>query len=444
MPVKACRPCVLLLSLCFAASGIRGQQAVDREAALRQATAALRSQDYVQAIRICSDRLASNPDDYELSFLLARAYAYSGDWPDAERLVAKLLTSHPGNTDVLVFEARVKFWMKDYPAARNGFSRVLALIPGDVEALMGIADLEAVESGWPRALAIYEQIVELHPKAAEGYYGCGRARQGMGDYQKAREYFEKAVNADPANADYRNLLSAANARLPKRFELRYQYMTEGFYDGREAYRSQQLAFQFQLPRRIGPLVLKYNHTRRYQEGDSQLGLEFYPKLWSKAYGYVDFGSSPQAVHYPRSSYLFELYQGLLNSAELSLGFRRMNFPAESVSLFMGSLAYYLGNYYAVLRWYYKPGEETRALSWFAQVRRYFSDLNFFYLGYGRGSRPFDIIAVQDLLIHDSWIFLSGLVWYLGEKVRLELHFSRIEDASGLRRDTFFAATGFRW
>lgn len=443
MPVKERLVPILLLSMCLAVVGANGQEAMDRQAAIKKATAALRSQDFAETIKICLEKLATAPEDYDFNFLLARAYSYSGDWPNAEHAMDRLLALQPDNTDLLVFGARLRFWMNDYASARKGYGRVLDLKPGHIEALLGMADLAAAEEGWPQALAIYRQIIELHPEAGEGYFGCGRAYQALGDYQKAMEYFEKAVSHDAANADYRNMLNAASARLPKRYELRFQYMIEGFSDAREDYLSQQLVFQFQLPRGTGPLLLKSNHTRRFGRGDTQFGLEFYPKLWSKAYGYFDFGYSFENVHYPRSSYHFEVYQGLLTSAELSLGFRRMNFPAESVSLLMGSLAHYFGNYYAVLRWYYQPGQ-NEALSWYAQVRRYFSDHNFAYLGYGRGARPFDIVTAQDLLIHDSWILLSGLVWYAWDKIRLELHFSRIEDASGLRRDTFFATTGFRW
>ncbi len=444
MPMRK-RPCLILwLCLCFMAISARGQEGADRDAALKKASAALQSQSFAEAIKICREQLSSTPDDYEFGFLLARAYSYSGDWDNAQRTVDKLLANDPENTDVLLLGARLKFWRNDLRGAEEGYSRVLRLRPGDAEALMGLADLAAFEGRWNDALSIYQKTIQLHPEAAEAYFKLGRLYQGRGDYQKARENFRTAVSLDSANADYRNVLSAAAARLPKRYELRYQTMIESFNDGRKDYLSQQLVFQMQLPRKTGPLVFKYNHTRRFQEGDSQLGLEFYPKLGSKAYGYIDIGYSSQAVHYPRSSYLLEMYQGLLTSAELSFGYRRLNFPAESLSLFMGSFAYYFGNYYAVLRWYYKPGEEARALSWFAQVRRYFAYQNFIYLGYGRGSRPFDIVAVQDLLIHDSGIFLSGLVWYLWDKIRLELHFSRIEDANGPRRDTFFATTGFRW
>lgn len=444
MPMRK-RPCLVLwMCLCLLAIGARGQAGADRAAALKKASASLQSQSFAEAIKICREQLSSTPDDSELNFLLARAYSYSGDWEKAQQTVDKLLANDPENTDVLLLGARLKFWRNDRRGAEEGYGRVLRLRPGDAEALMGMAEVAALEGRSDDALGIYEKIIQLHPDFPEGYFKLGRLYQGRGDYQKARENFQMAASLDPANADFRNVLSAASARLPKRYELRYQTMIESFNDGRKDYLSQQLVFQFELPRKIGPLLLKYNHTRRFQEGDSQVGLEFYPKLGSKAYGYFDFGYSSQALHYPRSSYLFELYQGLLTSAELSFGYRRLNFPAESLSLFMGSFAYYFGNYYAVWRWYYKPGEETRALSWFAQLRRYFADQNFIYLGYGRGSRPFDIVTVQDLLVHDSWIFLSGLVWYLWDKVRLELHFSRIEDANGPRRDTFFATTGFRW
>jgi hypothetical protein len=108
------------------------------------------------------------------------------------------------------------------------------------------------------------------------------------------------------------------------------------------------------------------------------------------------------------------------------------------------LGYYFGNYHAALRWYYNPDEQTRSFSWTAQVRRYFSDLNYVYLGYGRGSRPFEVITIQDLLIRRSWIFLSGITWYFWKKVNLDLHFSRIEEAIGPKRDTFFVTSGFRW
>jgi len=444
MPMRK-RPCLVLwLCLCVTTIGARGQAGADGEAALKKASVALQSQSFAEAIKICLEQLSSTPDDFEFNFLLARAYSYSGDWENAQRTVEKLLANHPENTDVLLLGARLKFWRNDLRGAEEGYGRVLRLRPGDPEALLGMADVAAFEGRWNDALDIYQKIIQLHPEAAEAYFKLGRFYQGRGDYQKARENFQTAVSLDPANADYRNVLSTASARLPKRFELRYQAMIESFNDGRKDYFSQQLVFQFELPRKIGPLLFKYNHTQRFQQGDTQVGLEFYPKLGSRAYGYLDFGYSSQAIHYPQTSYLFEVYQGFLTSAELSFGYRRLNFPAESLSLFMGSFAYYFGNYYAVLRWYYKPGEETRALSWFAQLRRYFADENFIYLGYGRGSRPFDIVAVQDLLVHDSWIFLSGLVWYLWDKIRLELHCSRIEDANGPRRDTFFVTTGYRW
>jgi len=444
MPMKKRLCPILWLCLCVLAIGARGQEGADRDAALKRASAALSSQSFSEAIKICLEQLTSAPDDYELHFLLARAYSYSGDWEKAQPIVDKLLANDPENTDVLLLGARLKFWRNDRRGAEEGYGRVLRLRPGDAEALMGMADVAAFEGRWDDALGIYQKIIQLHPEAAEAYFKLGRFYQGRGDYQKARENFQKAVGLDPANADYRNVLNAAGARLPKRFELRYQQKIESFNDQREDYISEQLLFLFKAPRNIGSLILKYNHTQRFQEGDSQYGLEIYPMLWRKAYGYLDLGYSSQALHYPRTSYLFELYQGLLTSAELSLGSWRMNFPADSVSIYLGSLAYYFGNYYAVLRWYYNPAEETRSFSWMAQVRRYFSDENYVYLGYGRGSRPFEIMTVQDLWVHQSWIFLSGLTWYLWDKVRLELHFSRIEDVNGPRRNTFFVATGYRW
>jgi len=51
------------------------------------------------------------------------------------------------------------------------------------------------------------------------------------------------------------------------------------------------------------MIVKYNHTKRFGRGDTQAGLEIYPKLWKKSYAYIDLGYSPRAIHYPRRTSL---------------------------------------------------------------------------------------------------------------------------------------------
>jgi YaiO family outer membrane protein len=175
-----------------------------------------------------------------------------------------------------------------------------------------------------------------------------------------------------------------------------------------------------------------------------MGIELYPHLWKKAYGYIDILFSPEAIHYPNSSYTLELYQSFLGSAEISLGYRRMNFEIEPVNVFLGSVGYYVGNYYPYVRWYYTPEDEGNNFSWFVNLRRYFTKNNYLALGYGQGSRPFEIITIEDVFVRKSWIFLAEWDWTILKRIHLKVQFTHRNEEDGPTRNALFVATGYRW
>ena len=100
----------------------------------------------------------------------------------------------------------------------------------------------------------------------------------------------------------------------------------------------------------------------------------------------------------------------------------MNFPDRPVTVFLGSLGYYLGNYYPYVRLNYSRENGNSTFSAVFNFRRYFSRENYVYFGYGRGTRLLEDLTVQDLLADRSDIFLAGAIWYVFGKVRLEFHF----------------------
>jgi YaiO family outer membrane protein len=158
---------------------------------------------------------------------------------------------------------------------------------------------------------------------------------------------------------------------------------------------------------------------------------------------VDLAFSPKAVYYPRAAYLFEVYQGILSAAEISLGYRGMDFGSGHVDQFLGSLGYYFGNYYAVWRWYYSRENSGDRLAWLATLRRYFSAENFIFLGYGRGTRLQDFATLEDVRADQSWVLLAGFNWYFLKQIKLQTYYS-IGDEQVLRRQTLFISTGYRW
>ncbi len=411
-----------------------------REKALQ----ALRGEDFASAIQICQQELESEPENYEFNFILSQAYAYSRQWEKSLGLLDKMLGLYPGNPEIILFRSKVQSWKGDYNAAESGYKQLLVNNPNDVEAMTGRAEIASWKREYRKAIEKYGEILELTPESADIHFRIGRVYEWSGNYQKAKQYYRRAVQLDPDNTEFRLALKNARPLFNQNFELRYQYKNEGFSDERNNYIDHQFVFSLKVFPRIGSLHLKYNQTYRFDTKDIQCGIELYPHLWKRAYGYIDLSYSPKAAHYPRTSYLFEVYQGILRSGEFSVGFRRMNFEDDPVSMYLGTVGYFVGNYYPFLRWYYAPEDEGTNFSWFMNVRRYFSRDNYLAVGYGRGSRPFDIITREDILVQNSRIFLAEGDWYLLNRIRLKIQFQHRSEEEGLKRNSIFVATGYRW
>lgn len=431
---------IIFFCMAFLSSSITADEINLRERALQ----ALKMENYTTVINICQRQLESEPDNYEFSFILSKAYAYSRQWKQAMSLLNRMLELHPQNLDLMLFRSRVYAWEGNYEKAETGFSDVLALDPENREAMIGRAEIAYWKKEFGDSIEKYQRILQFEPDNPDINYRIGRVYQWDGNNSKARKFFKRATELDPENVEFRRALKNSLPVFKENYELRYQYRNENFSDKRGNYIDHHFVFSLKISPDIGSLHLKYNQTQRYGEKDAQFGIELYPHLWKKAYGYIDLNYSPEAIHYPRTSYIFEVYQAFLQVAEISMGYRRMIFEDESVSVYLGSVGYHVGNYYPFLRWYYTPEDEGNNFSWFVNVRRYFTKDSYLALGYGQGSRPFEIITIEDILVRKSWIFLAEWDWYFWNRIRLKVQFTHRNEKDGPTRNAIFVATGYRW
>jgi YaiO family outer membrane protein len=408
-----------------------------------RAAAAVRAGDYEGAIQLCLEGLRQNHADYELNFLLGRAYAYSGRYDEALRVFSDLALAHPENADVLLLRARVNAWSHAYKEAESGYREVLRLDPGNSEALIGLAEISSWQGDLAAALALYGKVREKEPDNADIHFRIGRIYLWQGSRGKAEENFKMALRIDPQNKEYKRALQKTKPRLQEKFELRYEYQRDDFGDGRSRYLDQNIALQMSPFKDTGPLVLKFNHADRPGGQDRRYGLEFYPRLWKKAYGYLDAAYSPQGLYYPETAYLFEAYQAVFSSAEISLGFRRMNYAAQGITQLLGSLGYYWGNFYAYWRWYYSAESSGSSFAWLANVRRYFSADSYIFIAGGQGVRTEDVVTWEDYRVDQSWVLLGGFNWYLLGRIKLNAYFS-IGKEGDVRRGSLFLSTGYRF
>jgi YaiO family outer membrane protein len=408
-----------------------------------RAQRAMRESDYKSAIAICLGELALRPADYDVSFLLAQAYSRAGERDKAMAVLMKMEGLFPRNSDVILFVARMHTGKGQYAQAMDRYREVLEFAPDNEEALVGTADIAARQRDYARALSILRKVLEKNPANADAYYHLGLVYQWQGNTGQAREDFEKAAELAPGNEDYKVFLTRATPRLQKKYEVRYGHEVESWNDGRPDFQNDRLALHLDLPRDAGVLILKYNQTRRFGETDGQFGIESYPRLWAKAYGRFELDYGTRAVSFPRWSYLGEVYQGFLSAAEASFGVWGLKFPGKQVTVWLGSLGYYVGSYYPYVRMNSSDDAGHHQFSWVFNVRRYFSDENFVYAGYGQGALLIDNPTASDLLAGRGRIYLAGVTWYVWRKIRIEALFSRTTESS-LARSTFQITAGYRW
>ena len=434
------KPYLLLLAILICSS----VQVLHAEKTKELALQAIRSANYDQAITICLKHLNTNPNDSDFNFMLAQAYAHSNRRQEALNVLEKIMTAHPENMDALLLWSRVQSWEKEYEASDNGYRKVLLIDANNIEAKIGLAETASWTGDYAKAIDIYKSLLQHEPSNPEIYYRLGRVFKWEGNYARAKENFRTAVGMEPDNQDYQRALAASRPQFGNKFEVRYLQRIESFSDDREHYRDQSVVFLFASPGKKGTFLIKANQTRRLDGHDNQFGIEFYPHLWKGAYGFFDLSYSPKALWYPQTSYVAEVYQTFLSSAEFSLGYRRMSFEENPVSIYLGSLGYYLGNFYSTFRWYYSAQQKENTFSWTVNVRRYFSQDNFVFVSYGQGSRPYDAAPNDDFFITRSRRIQAGVTWYVLQRIRLEFHVFFTDEREGPNRNAFYLSSGYRW
>lgn len=430
--------------LLVAAGGLdaTGQEASER-AVREKALSALRVGNYRAAIEICAGYLKERSDDVEMSLVLARAYAYSGRYQEARAVLALVLESDQGNRDALLLNARICFWSRDYRSAEAELMSLIRRDGRDMEALLELGRVREATGDMSEAEEIYRGVRHNDPENADASYYLGRFYLRQGKPSAAREHLERAVRLQPGNSDYAAALAELRQRFGPVLEVWLQYRLDDYRGEPRAFPSQRVSIYYKPSDRL-TLIPRFTNARYFGRRDSQLGLEVYPRLWRGAYAWVDLSYATPASYLARTSLLAEVFQTVTAGVEASLGVWRLHFPDRNVWLWLASSGCYYRDYYFSLRAYYTAGAQGSDVSWYAQARRYFGRENYFYVAYGRGSRPLEIANSQDLLFIKARNSGAGFNIYVRSRLKLEAHFLLSDEKEGMRRTTFSLTAGWRF
>ncbi len=148
---------------------------------LQEGVRLLNAGRYGEAIEALEEAHTLLPDDPDIMITLGGAMIMAGKWNKAEGFLEKAVEKHPDNA---------RLWLN-----------LAAAILGRLE----------ISPRWrqDKAIAAYQRAIELDPVAPSAHYNVGLIHAERKDWEKAIQWFEAAVRANPRDKDARLWLKRA-------------------------------------------------------------------------------------------------------------------------------------------------------------------------------------------------------------------------------------------
>lgn len=147
-----------------------------------------------------------------------RRLCEKSDWTAALRIVEQELVRAPNDLDIRAWRARVLAWSGNLPAAKGEYQAILNVSAKDPDNWLGLAGVYSREGQYDKALQALDAAVQLDPKRADLRAARARALRDAGERARARAEFQEALRFDPGNAEARSGLTSL--RREPRSELR--------------------------------------------------------------------------------------------------------------------------------------------------------------------------------------------------------------------------------
>ena len=167
-----------------------------------------------------------------------------------------------------------------------------------------------------------------------------KALNGAKKWREAELLTTSALNSYPSNEELTKLLQLIQQQLFQK-EILINH-NQDFFTLDSTY-WKNTAFIIKNRTKYGPLIISANHSNRFSLKGLQGEFEFYPKLDSNYYAYIDLGFS-QSELFPTFRNGVSVFRTFKKGYEFEIGYRNMVFnEAGSVWFFLGSATKYFGS-----------------------------------------------------------------------------------------------------
>jgi tetratricopeptide (TPR) repeat protein len=150
-----------------------------------------------KAVSFLKEALKKYPTSLSLNILLARGYQNKNELDKALAICNAVINQYPGQLDALTLKAEILKQQNKTAESLEVLEEAYLYAPQDVDLVHQLA-FEYAEAKNPKALTISDSLikVDLEKRHAEPYYFKGLYYENKGEYQKAIQYFDEAIQHD--------------------------------------------------------------------------------------------------------------------------------------------------------------------------------------------------------------------------------------------------------
>jgi tetratricopeptide (TPR) repeat protein len=150
-----------------------------------------------KAVSFLQEALKMYPTSLPLNILLARGYQNKNELDKALDICNEITKQYPGQLDALTLKAEILKQKNKSEESLAVLEQAYLYAPQDVDLVHQLA-FEYAEAKNPKVLSLSDSLikVDLEKRHAEPYYFKGLYYENKGEYQKAIQYFDEAIQHD--------------------------------------------------------------------------------------------------------------------------------------------------------------------------------------------------------------------------------------------------------
>ena len=171
--------------------------------------------EWQQAIDICQQNLATDPQAVDLYFYLAKAYTQQGKIAEAINSYLKILERVANRAEIHAELGLLYSKQKHSQQAAWHYQQALKLKPDWSELQYNLAVVLHQSGDWNGAIAAYNRAIELKPDYAAAYFNLGVLYDHKGELETAISLYQQTIELQPSLTRAYSNLGSGFARQQK-------------------------------------------------------------------------------------------------------------------------------------------------------------------------------------------------------------------------------------